>query len=82
MDLSPEMIRAKSERDRWQIVIVLSAVPFAIVIGLAWFAIRFDSKAATVLAFIACMLVAGYMMFAWIRMLAAHFEFRRLQRKR
>jgi hypothetical protein len=81
MDPSTEMIRAKSERDRWQIVVVLCVVPFLIFIGLAWFAIRFDSKAATTLAFIACLLITGYMMFAWIRMLAAHFELRRLQRK-
>lgn len=81
MDPSPEMIRARSERDRWQIVVVLSLVLFVIFIGLAWFAIRFDSKAATAIAFIACLLIAGHMMFAWIRMLAAHVELRRLQRK-
>lgn len=81
MDPSPEMIRVKSELDRWQVVVVLSLVPFVIFIGLAWFAIRFDSKGAAAMAFIACVLIAGYMMFAWIRMLAAHVELRRLRRK-
>lgn len=80
MDLSPEMIRAKADRDRWQIVFVCSGIPFVIVVGLAWFAIRLDSKAAMVLAFISCVLISGYMLFAWLRMLSAHFKLRRLQR--
>ncbi|MBL8261185.1 MAG: hypothetical protein JNM58_02075 [Xanthomonadaceae bacterium] len=80
MEFPPEVVRAKAERDRWQTILLLSAMSFVIVIGSIGFAIRFDSKAALALAFIACVLLAGYMMFAWVRMLRAHMKLRRLQR--